>query len=147
MTAFYIDSRVKDSVLSSAHSAVFHHAGKQLILSKPLLKYSQCTCQTKERGQDPFSRAPRRVLGPGGVHKATRRESCEDFETNKVSGVRCGPGRDAEKAISGNQLSLCTILCTGLYETSQMQPHRSRGRSGFRALKNPCRDWPASTAL
>lgn len=63
VTAFYVDSRVRDSVLSSAHSAVFHHADNQLILSQPLLKYSQCTCQTKERRAGPA--LPSSQAGPG----------------------------------------------------------------------------------
>lgn len=61
--------------------------------------------------------------------------------------VRCGPGRDAEKAISGNEMSLCTILYTGLCQTCQTQPHRSQGRSGFPALSNPYCDWPTRTGL
>lgn len=44
--------------------------------------------------------------------------------------VRCGPGGDAEKAISGNEMSLCTILFTGLCQTCQTRPHRSAAGEG-----------------
>lgn len=120
------NSRVRGSVMSCAHSArVPPRMPPVNTLAAIAQIFTVHLPDQRDESRTPPYGACRPALGPRDVLKATRRESCEDFEITKE--VSAGltdigrPGRDAEKGISGNRINLYTGLC----ETCQTQPHYS----------------------